>query len=57
MESYWSVLALISWAIEVLFIVIADVCIFKCFPVLSYSSFNVSDLTLRSLIHFELIFV
>jgi hypothetical protein len=29
----------------------------RVFPVLSYTSFNVSGLILRSLIHFELIFV
>jgi hypothetical protein len=56
MQSHLSILSLNCWAIRVLFMKLFPMPLCSsAFPILSYSSFTVSDLILRSLIHLELI--
>jgi hypothetical protein len=55
MQSHLPILSLNCWAIEVRFIKLLPKPIWpSVFPILSWGKFTVSDLTLRSLIYFEL---
>jgi hypothetical protein len=56
MYSHLSILSLNCWAIVVLFRKLLPLCS-SVFHIFSCSSFRISFLTLRSLIHFELIYV
>jgi hypothetical protein len=58
MKSHLSILAIISWAVGVLFRKLLSMPIYwSVFPIFSCSRFKVSGLILRPFIHFELIFV
>jgi hypothetical protein len=54
MQSPLSVLSLNCWAIRVLFTVITCICVVQCVSYFILSNFTVSDITLRSWVHFEL---